>query len=90
MATFSDSLDDLRNDITLLHKIYNTIRRASKETQNIKASKDFVIEDDEGNDTERFLRQLFINYIHDRFPGIDESIRNRLADSRVRVRIGLV
>ncbi|KAH7006423.1 hypothetical protein EDB82DRAFT_493554 [Fusarium venenatum] len=83
MVTFGDSLDGLRNDITLLHKISNTIRRASKETQNIKASEDFIIEDDEGNDTEPFLRQLFINYIHDRFPGINEAIRIRLADSMV-------
>ncbi|KAM0493931.1 hypothetical protein ACHAP8_008955 [Fusarium lateritium] len=83
MVTFGDSIDGLRNDITLLHKISNTIRRASKETQNIKASKDFIIEDAEGNDTEPFLRQLFTNYIHDRFPGINDTIRIRLADSMV-------
>ncbi|KAJ4115420.1 hypothetical protein NW768_011272 [Fusarium equiseti] len=83
MTAFGDLLDELRNDITLLHKISNTIRRASREIQNVKASKDFIIEDDEGNDVEPFLRQLFINYIHDRFPGTGESIRSRLADSMV-------
>ncbi|RGP80764.1 serine threonine phosphatase [Fusarium longipes] len=83
LQSFDKALDEVKNDIFLLHKISNTIRRASKESQNVKAAEGFVIRDDEGNDTEPFLRQLFINYIHDRFPGTNENIRNRLADSMV-------
>ncbi|QPC78185.1 hypothetical protein HYE68_008937 [Fusarium pseudograminearum] len=78
---FDDTLDNLRDEITLLHKVSNTIRRASKETQNAKAVNFFKIRDDEGNDAEPFLRQLFINYIRDRFPGTNENIRIRLAST---------
>ncbi|KAF4948625.1 hypothetical protein FGADI_9529 [Fusarium gaditjirri] len=78
---FDNTLDELRNEITLLHKTSNTIRRASKEIQNIKAAEVFKIRDDEGNDAEPFLRQLFVNYIRDRFPGTNEEIRKRLADT---------
>ncbi|PTD05063.1 hypothetical protein FCULG_00000137 [Fusarium culmorum] len=81
LQKFDDTLDNLRDEITLLHKISNTIRRASKETQNAKAVKFFSIRDDEGNDAEPFLRQLFINYIRDRFPGTSEDIRTRLAST---------
>lgn len=71
----------MRDEITLLHKISNTIRKASKETQNARASETFKIKDDEGNVIEDTLQQLFLNYIHDRFPGVSEDIRKRLADS---------
>lgn len=81
LKDFSNTLDELRNDITLLHKTSNTIRQASKESQNIKAVEVFKIRDDEGNNAEPFLRQLFFNYIRDRFPGTNEDIRERLADT---------
>ncbi|EKJ75876.1 hypothetical protein FPSE_04056 [Fusarium pseudograminearum CS3096] len=81
LQEFDDTLDNLRDEITLLHKISNTIRRASKETQNAKAVNFFKIRDDEGNDAEPFLRQLFMNYIRDRFPGTSEDIRIRLAST---------
>ncbi|KAF4337449.1 serine threonine phosphatase [Fusarium beomiforme] len=81
LKEFCIALDGLRNEITLLHKISNTIRRASKDTQNIKAATDFKIRDNEGNDIGPFLRQLFENYIRDRFPGTNDNIRERLASS---------
>lgn len=81
LEDYNHTLDELRNDITLLHKTSNTIRQASKESQNIKAAEVFKIRDDEGNDAEPFLRQLFFNYIRDRFPGTNEDIRERLADT---------
>ncbi|KIL87806.1 hypothetical protein FAVG1_08685 [Fusarium avenaceum] len=81
LQSFSNTLDELRNDITLLHKTSNTIRQASKGSQNIKATEAFKIKDDEGNNAEPFLRQLFFNYIRDRFPGTNEVIRERLADT---------
>ncbi|KAH7256057.1 hypothetical protein BKA59DRAFT_541227 [Fusarium tricinctum] len=81
LEDFNNALDELRNDITLLHKTSNTIRQASKESQNIKAAEVFQIRDDEGNNAEPFLRHLFSNYIRDRFPGTTEDIRERLADT---------
>ncbi|CAF3570952.1 unnamed protein product [Fusarium graminearum] len=83
LQEFNDTLDNLRDEITLLHKISNTIRRASKETQNAKAVNFFKIRDDEGNDAEPFLRQLFMNYIRDRFSGTSEDIRIRLASTMI-------
>ncbi|KAG4258878.1 hypothetical protein FPRO03_13344 [Fusarium proliferatum] len=80
---FADSLDGVSSEITLLHKITNTIRRASKDTQNSRAAEGFMIRDDEGNDAGPFLQQIFANYIHDRFPGTSEEIRQRLANSMV-------
>ena len=61
-----------------LHKISNTIRRAGKESQNLKAS-NFQIRDDEGNDAEPLLRALFEHHIRDRFPTVSDAIRRRLA-----------
>lgn len=81
LQDFNNTLDELRNEITLLHKTSNTIRQTSKETQNIKAAEVFKIRDDEGNNVEPFLRELFFNYIRDRFPGTNEDIRGRLADT---------
>ncbi|KAG5657293.1 hypothetical protein KAF25_005857 [Fusarium avenaceum] len=81
LEDFDNALDELRNDITLLHKTSNTIRQASRESQNIKAAEVFQIRDDEGNNAEPFLRHLFSNYIRDRFPGTTEDIRERLADT---------
>ncbi|CAJ0544969.1 Ff.00g084820.m01.CDS01 [Fusarium sp. VM40] len=81
LEDFDNALDELRNDITLLHKTSNTIRQASRESQNIKAAEVFQIRDDEGNNAEPFLRHLFSNYIRDRFPRTTEDIRERLADT---------
>ncbi|RYC91450.1 hypothetical protein BFJ63_vAg5749 [Fusarium oxysporum f. sp. narcissi] len=47
---FVNSLEGVSREITLLHKITNTIRRASKDTQNSRAAEGFKIRDDEGND----------------------------------------
>ncbi|KAG5794497.1 hypothetical protein H9Q69_006453 [Fusarium xylarioides] len=71
------------SEIALLHKITNTIRRASKDTQNSRATEGFKIRDDEGNDVGPFLQEVFANYVHDRFPGISEEIRKRPAFSMV-------
>ncbi|KAI0968935.1 hypothetical protein F4678DRAFT_441993 [Xylaria arbuscula] len=75
------AIQKIANEISILHKFSNTIRRASKETHNYKAAKAFTIEDDEGNNVEPFLLELFSNNIHDRFPGASDNIRQRLADA---------
>jgi len=65
----------------LLHRLSNTIRRASKELQNIKAAKSFRIDDDDENDAEPLLQEVFANYILGRFPNIGDTIRQRLAST---------
>ncbi|KAI8712719.1 C3H1-type domain-containing protein [Fusarium sp. LHS14.1] len=69
---------DIAAEITRLNKISNTIRRASKDTQVLKAS-NFQIKDDEGENTEPLLLSHFEHHIGDWFPGISETIRQRLA-----------
>lgn len=56
----------------------NTIRRASQETQVLKAS-DFQIKGDNGEDVEPLLLCHFERYIGDRFPKISKTISQRLA-----------
>ncbi|KAF8866264.1 hypothetical protein BDZ45DRAFT_336280 [Acephala macrosclerotiorum] len=75
----------IAGEINLLHRLANTIRRASKESQNLRASK-FRIEDDDGNDAEPLLQQVFANYVLDRFPGIGDVIRERLASTMLQRR----
>ncbi|KAI1427238.1 hypothetical protein F5Y12DRAFT_180747 [Xylaria sp. FL1777] len=75
------SLQRISNEISLLHRFSNTIRRASKETQSYKAAKTFMIKDDEGNNAEPFLLKLFSNHVRDRFPGASDEIRQRLAST---------
>ncbi|PVH85641.1 hypothetical protein DL98DRAFT_408531, partial [Cadophora sp. DSE1049] len=73
----------IANEISLLYRLTNTIRRASKESQNQKAAKFFQIKDDEGNDAEGCLRMIFTNYVLGRFPDIEDTILQRLATTMV-------
>uniref|UniRef100_A0A093VD80 Serine/threonine-protein phosphatase n=2 Tax=Talaromyces marneffei PM1 TaxID=1077442 RepID=A0A093VD80_TALMA len=73
----------LANQITLLHRLSNTIRKASSETQNAKAANTFKILDDEGNDVESLLEIIFANYVRDKFPSIDERVLQRLVRAMV-------
>ncbi|KAI1757960.1 hypothetical protein F4782DRAFT_536659 [Xylaria castorea] len=82
----SEALRGIANEISLLHKFLNTIRRASKETQGHGAVEAFKIEDDEGNDAEPFLLTLFTNHIRDRFPDASDIIRHRLASTMIQRR----
>lgn len=71
---------EIAAEITRLNKISNTIRRASKEAQLLKAS-DFQIKDDEGENVEPLLLRIFEHYIADRFPCVSDAIRSRLVRS---------
>ncbi|KAM0546213.1 hypothetical protein ACHAPJ_010999 [Fusarium lateritium] len=72
------SLIDVASEISRLNKVSNTIRRASKDTQALKAS-NFQIKDDEGHDVEPVLLEHFARHIGDRFPNLGEIIKQRLA-----------
>jgi hypothetical protein len=74
------ALSDISAEITLLHQLSNTIRKASKETHNLKAATAFVLRDEEGNDCESAFRGLFaLEIIHKKFPMCDEMIKERVA-----------
>ncbi|KAI1106795.1 hypothetical protein F4804DRAFT_329989 [Jackrogersella minutella] len=70
--------DEISSEIGLLHELSNTIRKASKESQNLKVATSLRMTDDEGNDIEDILRGYHIHYLQDRFPKSADSIRNRL------------
>lgn len=80
---FQNAVHGVSDQISLLHKLSNTIRRASKETQNVEASRAPRIHDSEGNDAEGFLQQIFAHYIRDRFPATSATIQQRLAGTMV-------
>lgn len=77
------AVQGISDEIGLLHRFSNTIRKASRETHNQKASDGFLIQDEEGNDTEPLLRQVFEHHIRDCFPGITDNIRQRLVDTMI-------
>lgn len=73
----------MASEITLLHELSNTIRKASREANNVKAALSFKIEDEEGNDLEEPLKNHFAANIKDRFPGLSDIIRLRLAEAMI-------
>ncbi len=75
------SLRGMAGEIGLLYRLSNTIRRASKESQNLRAAKLFHIRDDEGNDVGPMLRDFFARYLYERFPDVVEGVRERLAST---------
>ncbi|KAI0192815.1 hypothetical protein F4808DRAFT_362716 [Astrocystis sublimbata] len=88
--TIDDRLEnafrEILNEVSLLHKFSNTIRRASKETQSDAAVAEFKIGDDEGNDAAPFLFAMFTNHVRDRFPGATDTIQHRLASTMLQRR----
>lgn len=71
------TFDNIADEISHLNKISNTIRKASKETQHLRAS-NFQIKDDEGNDIESLLLSHFKRYVEDLFPGCSKILQARL------------
>ncbi|VUC32849.1 unnamed protein product [Clonostachys rosea] len=80
---FKSDVQSVAKEISLLYRLTNTIRRASKERQNAKAAKSYHIRDDEGNIIEPLLQELYSHYILGRFPSIENNLRSRLAASMV-------
>ncbi|UKZ66232.1 uncharacterized protein TrAtP1_007406 [Trichoderma atroviride] len=78
---FDSALQEIVKQITILHKFSNVIRRASRESQNLKAATIFKIEDDEGNDLEPCLKSVFAHHIRDRFPEVSDAIQERLVNT---------
>ncbi|KAJ5429209.1 hypothetical protein N7491_006225 [Penicillium cf. griseofulvum] len=76
-------MKDIANRIALLHRLSNTIRKASSNTRNDKAATSFRILDEEGNDAEPLLKAVFANYIRDKFREIDEVLLQRLGSAMV-------
>src|SRR6478735_4723053 len=64
----------ISDEISLLHELSNTIRKASRDSANLKAAADFCIKDDDGNDLEPALKHYFSVNIKDRFPGCSDVL----------------
>ncbi|KAH8199179.1 hypothetical protein TruAng_006648 [Truncatella angustata] len=67
------------DDIGLLHRLSNAIRKAGRENQNSKASSSFEIEDADGNNFEGVLEGNFAHHLEDQLPGCEDKLRRRLA-----------
>ena len=80
---FERSIRDVGKNIGLLYKFLNTIRKASKESQDLRAANGFKIKDFEGNDLEAVLEERYSGNILDHFPGISEVLRRRLASAMI-------
>lgn len=75
--------NDIGSEISLLNKMSNVIRRASKEDTALKMKmKTFQIED-EDKDIERTLLGIFKHHINDKFPRASDTIQQRLAEAMI-------
>ncbi|KAE8141517.1 hypothetical protein BDV38DRAFT_278873 [Aspergillus pseudotamarii] len=75
-------LTPISKDLNLLHRLSNTIRKASRNSQNLRAATNFKITDEEGNDVGLVFRDLFASQlIQMKFPDCSETIRDRLASA---------
>lgn len=72
----------LGSDINLLHRLSNSIRKASKENQDAKAAGDFQWQDDEGFDmSENFRDKFATRILQQRFSRASQVIMKRLAET---------
>ncbi|KFY45073.1 hypothetical protein V494_01165 [Pseudogymnoascus sp. VKM F-4513 (FW-928)] len=84
-----DELDhivrSIANEISLLYKLSNTIRRASRDSQNEKAATSFKMkdQDEDEKDLEFVLRESFESNISDLFSGISPVLKKRLAATMI-------
>ncbi|KAK2773562.1 hypothetical protein FQN52_004541 [Onygenales sp. PD_12] len=71
---------DISREISFLHQLSNTIRKAGSERHNLKAATSFVIRDEHGNDVgPTFMNHFAMGIIQRKFPGCDKAIQTRLA-----------
>jgi hypothetical protein len=71
-------LHDVATELSHLNKISNVVRRASKEARDVKGN-EFQIKNDDGDNVEDLLTNQFLHYIQDRYPGIDQTLQQRLS-----------
>jgi len=82
-ASLPQAVKAVADEISLLHELSNTIRKAGRESANMKAAANFCIKDSEGNDLEPALKHHFSVNIKDRFPGCSDVLLERLASTMV-------
>ena len=76
------ALTAVAEDISILHKLSNTIRTASAESHNVKAATNFEIRDADGNNLGQLFKDEFAaSLLKIKFPGASERIRARLASA---------
>ncbi|KAK2795635.1 hypothetical protein FQN51_000392 [Onygenales sp. PD_10] len=70
---------DISREISLLHQLSNTIRKAGSERHNLKAATSFVIRDEYGDDVGPIFMNFAMGIIQRKFPVCDKAIQTRLA-----------
>ncbi|KAH7146191.1 hypothetical protein EDB81DRAFT_883614 [Dactylonectria macrodidyma] len=76
-------IDLVKHSIWLLHKLRPGIWRDIAESPYLQGYKSYRIQDDEGNDVESTLVDVFSNYISGRFSSISDILRQRLGRTMV-------
>lgn len=80
--SLKQALGAVAEDISILHKLSNTIRKASAESHNVKAATNFEIRDADGNNLSQLFEDKFAApLLKMKFPGAGERIRARLASA---------
>jgi Fungal Zn(2)-Cys(6) binuclear cluster domain len=73
------SFDDISEEITTLHRLSNTIRKASMDARNIKIDDTFPLLDEEGRDIKEDLKLMFTNLVSVTLPEAPQNVRERVA-----------
>ncbi|KAL6804133.1 hypothetical protein J3E68DRAFT_423041 [Trichoderma sp. SZMC 28012] len=83
VVRFNSILEDVMQQIALLHKFSDIIRRVSRDTQDLKAIMGFEIKNNEGFDLEPFLREDFARAVRNQFPRVSDIIHQRLVSTMI-------
>ncbi|PYH93865.1 Annexin [Aspergillus ellipticus CBS 707.79] len=82
ISNVENAVKAVADEISLLHQLSNTTRKASREAQNLKAASTFEIRDQDGNNVEKAFRDMFaMELVRRKFPQCGETIIKRLATS---------
>lgn len=68
---------NIASEISRLSKLSSTIRRVSKEASILRTS-NIHLTDESGNDTESNMLELFLHFVKDMFPNLNDIIHQRL------------
>lgn len=77
------AVQSISEELVLLNDVANRVRKASRKSNDLKAATSFRIRDNDGNDAESFLKELFTSNLIDRFPDLSDTLKERLSSTMV-------
>lgn len=77
-----EALAAVKDDIDIIHKFSNTIRKASVESHNMRAVANFTYKDEDGNDLGQLFKDNFATpLLETKFPKAHKKVQTRLAST---------